>query len=98
MFDTWGNHGRVPARAATGIGAPEAPPMELLRRGKYVLASAAEPRVLTDAAVRGSGVTVAEGGGWPTLGHAHADAPVFGNRTQLPLPRLLAPPQPRPPG
>jgi len=89
MLDAWGNHGRVPARAATGIGAPEAPLMELLLRGKYVLASAAEPRVLTDAAVRVSGDTVAEVGDWPTLRQAHPDARVVGNGKQLLLPGLI---------
>ena len=63
--------------------------MELLLRGKYVLASAAETRVLTDAAVRVSGDTVAEVGDWSALRQAHPDARVVGNGKQLLLPGLI---------
>ena len=63
--------------------------MELLLRGKYVLASAAETRVLTDAAVWVSGDTVAEVGDWSALRQAHPDARVVGNGKQLLLPGLI---------
>src|SRR5437667_11265749 len=63
--------------------------MELLIRGKYVLPSAVDPSVLTDAAVRVSGDRVAEVGDWQTLRRAHSDARVVGDGTQLVLPRLV---------
>jgi cytosine/adenosine deaminase-related metal-dependent hydrolase len=63
--------------------------MELLIRGKYVLTSATESRVLTDAAVRVSGDLVAEVGDWHALRHAHPDARVVGNGKQLLLPGLV---------
>jgi 5-methylthioadenosine/S-adenosylhomocysteine deaminase len=63
--------------------------MDLLLRGKYMLTSAAEPRVLTDAAVRISNDTVAEVGDWLTLRQAHPDARVVGNGKQLLLPGLV---------
>jgi hypothetical protein len=53
--------------------------MELLLRGKYVLASAAETHVPMDAAVRVSGDTVAEVGDWFALRQAYPDARVVGN-------------------
>ena len=55
--------------------------MELLIRGKYVLTSATDPRVLTDAAVRVSGDLVSEVGDWETLRRAHPEARVVGNGT-----------------
>src|SRR6266568_6567187 len=64
-------------------------PMELLLRGKYVLTSAAAPRVLTDAAVRVSGGMVAEVGDWAALRQAHREARVVGNGKQLLLPGLV---------
>jgi cytosine/adenosine deaminase-related metal-dependent hydrolase len=63
--------------------------MELLLRGKYVLTSAAEPGVLTDAAVRVSDGLVAEVGDWATLRQAHREARVVGNGKQLLLPGLI---------
>jgi 5-methylthioadenosine/S-adenosylhomocysteine deaminase len=63
--------------------------MELLLRGKYVLTSATDSRVLTDAAVRVSGDTVAEMGDWSALRQAHPDARVVGNGKQLLLPGLV---------
>ncbi len=63
--------------------------MDLLLRGKYVLTSATEPRVLTDAAVRVSNDAVAEVGDWPALRRAHPDARVVGNGKQLLLPGLV---------
>jgi len=63
--------------------------MEMLLRGKYVLTSAAETRVLMDAAVRVSGDTVAEIGDWSALRQAHPDARVVGNGKQLLLPGLI---------
>src|SRR5437867_10132558 len=63
--------------------------MELLLRGKYVLTSAAEPGVLTDAAVRVSDGLVAEVGDWATLRQAHREARVVGNGQQLLLPGLI---------
>src|SRR5207245_8439094 len=63
--------------------------MDLLLRGKYVLTSATEPRILTDAAVRVSNDTVAEVGDWPALRRAHPDARVVGNGKQLLLPGLV---------
>ena len=63
--------------------------MELLLRGKYVLTSAAQSSVLTDAAVRVVGDTVAEVGAWGTLRDAHPDARVVGNGQQLLLPGLV---------
>ena len=59
--------------------------MELLLRGKYVLTSATEPRVVTDAAVRVTGDTVAEIGDWDALRRAHPEARVVGNGRQLPV-------------
>src|SRR5438105_7719661 len=56
-------HGRLRPRAAIA-SPPPGGPMELLLRGKYVLTSATDSRVLTDAAVRVSGDTVAEVGAW----------------------------------
>ncbi len=63
--------------------------MDLLLRGKYVLTSATEQRVLTDAAVRVSNDTVAEVGDWRALRRAHPDARVVGNGKQLLLPGLV---------
>jgi 5-methylthioadenosine/S-adenosylhomocysteine deaminase len=63
--------------------------MELLVRGKYVLTSAAESSVLTDAAIRVAGDTVAEIGSWATLHQAHPGARVVGNGKQLLLPGLI---------
>jgi len=63
--------------------------MELLLHGKYVLTSAAEPRVLTDAAVCVSGGIVTEVGDWPTLRQTHREARVVGNGKQLLLPGLV---------
>src|SRR6266446_2935283 len=63
--------------------------MELLLHGKYVLTSAAEPRVLTDAAVCVSGGIVTEVGDWPTLRQAHREARVVGDGKQLLLPGLV---------
>jgi 5-methylthioadenosine/S-adenosylhomocysteine deaminase len=64
-------------------------PVELLLRGQYVVPSAGEARVLTDAAVRVSGDTVAEVGDWSTLRRAHPDIRVVGNGRQLVLPGLI---------
>jgi len=63
--------------------------MDLLLRAKYVLTSAEEPRVLTDAAIRVAGDTVAEVGDWETLRRAHPDARVLGDGKQLLLPGLV---------
>src|SRR5262245_51174117 len=63
--------------------------MELLVRGKYVLTSAAESRLLTDAAIRVAGDTVAEVGSWDTLRRAHSSTRVVGNGQQLLLPGLI---------
>jgi cytosine/adenosine deaminase-related metal-dependent hydrolase len=63
--------------------------MELLVRGRYVLTSATESRVLTDAAVRVSGDTVAEVADWTTLRRAHPKARVVGNGRQLLMPGLV---------
>ena len=63
--------------------------MDLLIRGKYVLTSALESRVLTDAAVRVAGDRVAEVGDWATLRAAHPEARVVGNGTHLVLPGLI---------
>src|SRR5499425_3944242 len=63
--------------------------MELLLRGKYVLTSATEPRVLTDAAIRIVDDTVAEVGDWDALRRAHPEARVLGNGRQLLLPGLI---------
>jgi len=63
--------------------------MELLLRGKYVLTSATDSRVLADAAVRVSGDTVAEVGDWSALRQADPDARVVGNGKQLLLPGLV---------
>src|SRR5262249_3513022 len=63
--------------------------MELLLRGKYALTSATESEVLTDAAVRVAGDTVAEVGPWETLRQDHPTAGVVGNGKQLVLPRLI---------
>ena len=57
--------------------------MELLLRGKYLLTSATESRVLTDAAVLITGDRVAEVGDWPTLRGQHPEARVVGNGRQL---------------
>src|ERR1700747_3794482 len=63
--------------------------MDLLLRGKYVLTSATEPRVLADAAFRVAGGTVAEIGPWETLRQAHPETRVVGDGTQLLLPGLI---------
>jgi 5-methylthioadenosine/S-adenosylhomocysteine deaminase len=63
--------------------------MELLLRGKYVLTSATDAEVLTDAAVLVAGDTVAEIGSWDTLRQAHPGARVVGNGRQLLLPGLV---------
>jgi cytosine/adenosine deaminase-related metal-dependent hydrolase len=63
--------------------------MELLIRGKYVVTSATDSRVLTDAAVRVSGDLVSEVGDWETLRRAHLEARVIGNGRQLVLPGLI---------
>jgi len=63
--------------------------MDLLLRGKYVLTSALEAHVLTDAAVRVSGDAVAEIGTWDALRRAHPEARVVGNGRQLLLPGLI---------
>ncbi len=63
--------------------------MDLLIRGKYVLTSALQSRVLTDAAVRVTGDRVAEVGDWATLRAAHPGARVVGNGTHLVLPGLI---------
>ena len=61
--------------------------MELLLRGKYVLTSAAEPCVVTDAAVRVRGDIVAEIGDWDEMRRAYPDARVVvGNGRALPVP------------
>src|SRR5215831_11388891 len=78
-------HGRVRARAAVER-AREILPMELLLRGKYLLTSATESRVLTDAAVLITGDRVAEAGDWPALRGQHPEARVVGNGRQLLLP------------
>lgn len=61
----------------------------MLIRGKYLLTSATESRVLIDAAVRVSGDLVAEVGDWPALREAYPDARVVGNGKQLLLPGLV---------
>ena len=63
--------------------------MGLLLRGKYLLTSAAESRVLTDAAVLVTGDRVAEVGDWPALRGKHPEARVVGNGRQLLLPGLI---------
>jgi 5-methylthioadenosine/S-adenosylhomocysteine deaminase len=63
--------------------------MDLLLRGKYVLTSAQAPRVLTDAAIRVAGDTVAEVGDWDALRRAHPEARVLGDGRQLILPGLI---------
>ena len=63
--------------------------MELLLHGKYVLTSATEAQVLTDAAVLIAGDTVAEVGSWAALRQAHPGARVVGNGRQLLLPGLI---------
>ena len=63
--------------------------MDLLIRGKYVVTSATDSRVLTDAAIRVAGDRVAEVGDWDALRRAHPGARVVGNGTQLLLPGLV---------
>src|SRR5262249_8446887 len=82
------DHGRVRARAAIER-AREGVPMHLLMRGKYLLTSAAESCVLTDAAVLVTGDRVAEVGDWQTLREAHPEVRVVGNGRQLLLPGLI---------
>src|SRR5215468_11910165 len=81
-------HGRVRARAAVER-TREILPMELLLRGKYLLPSAAESRVLIDAAVLVTGDRVAEVGDWQTMREAHPEVRVVGNGRQLLLPGLI---------
>src|SRR5262245_7875212 len=63
--------------------------MELLLRGKYVLTSATEQAVRTDAAVLVTDGSVTEVGDWDTLRRGHPGARVVGNGRQLLLPGLI---------